>query len=235
MLDGPYGACVSDTIVLAHAPLVGPSSWRWVAELLVDGDAEVVVPDLHRLTRGQLAPDFADALAAVIREHDSLVLVGHSGAGPLLPLAVEQAGSPSARYVFVDTAVPPPGSPLPASPAFREQLEALVEPDGLLPPWHTWWGPDGMAWLVPDEERRALVSADIPRLPLAYFDAEIVAPTGWQRRPGGFVLLSEAYRSFADTALEFGWPVVEVMGTHLELVNDPDAVAAAILSTIDRT
>ena len=221
---------MGDLIVLAHAPLVGPSCWRWVADVLVDSGAEVVVPDLHRLARGPRAHDFAEAVAAVIHEQESVVLVGHSGAGPLLPLAVEMAGSTTARYVFVDAAVPPPGSPLPASPAFRAQLEALVEPDGLLPPWHTWWGPDGMASLVPDRDRRSAVTADIPRLPLAYFDVEIVAPTGWQRRPGAFVLLSETYRSSADVAAHWGWPVLEVMGTHLELVNDPEAVAAAILN-----
>lgn len=121
---------VDDTIVLAHAPLVGPSSWKWAAETL-DGGAEVVVPDLHQLARGQLAHDFADALASVIHEHESVVLAGHSGAGPLLPLAVERARSANVRCVFVDAAIPPPGSPLPASPAFREQLEALVEADGL--------------------------------------------------------------------------------------------------------
>lgn len=224
---------MGDAIVLAHAPLVGPSCWKWVAEILVDSGAEVVVPDLHRLARGSLAHDFVEALAAVIHENESVVLVGHSGAGPLMPLAVDIAGATIARYVFVDAAVPPPGSPLPASPAFREQLEALVEPDGILPPWHTWWGADGMAWLVPDEERRSVVTADIPRLPLAYFDVEIVAPAGWQRLPGSFVLLSETYRSFANAAAEWGWPVVETIGTHLELVNDPEAVAAAILSSTD--
>lgn len=221
------------TIVLVHAPLVGPSSWGWVAKELVDAGAEVIAPDLHRVTRGRLPHDFANALADIIREHDSLVLVGHSGAGPLLPLAVAKARTPLVRYVFVDAAVPPPGSPLPASPDFRKQLEELTEADGYLPPWHTWWGPEGMTWLVPDEDRRARVTADMPRLPLAYFDADIVAPAGWHRDPAAFVLLSETYRSFANTAFEYGWPVIEVSGTHLELVNDPDAVVAAILSTID--
>jgi hypothetical protein len=50
---------------------------------------------------------------------------------------------------------------------------------------------------------------------------------GWLGTP--FV---SAGQGFGAGPVAFGWPVIEVMGTHLELVNDPDAVAAAILDTI---
>lgn len=216
-----------------HAPLLGPTSWSWAAEELTRHRIDVVVPDLHRITQGPLPQDFTDALGRVIREHDAVVLVGHSGAGPLLPLAAATCDLMSVRYVFVDAAIPPPGSVLPTSADFRQQLEALVDADGLLPPWHTWWGRDGMTWLVPDPDRRRRVTADVPRLPLSYFDAEVIAPSGWERAAGGFVLLSETYRSFARTAVSYGWPLVEVSGTHLELVNDPKTVAQAIISALD--
>ena len=36
---------MTDVYVLVHAPLVGPSTWRWVAEELTD--VTVVVPDLQ--------------------------------------------------------------------------------------------------------------------------------------------------------------------------------------------
>lgn len=218
--------------MLAHAPLIGPSSWSWVADDLIRRGIDVVVPDLHALAPGQSPHDFARALADVIRPLESVVLVGHSGAGPLLPLAVAQCDLASVRYVFVDAAVPPPGSVLPTGADFRRQLDALVDADGRLPPWHTWWGPDGMAWLVPDEDRRRRVTADTPRLPRSYFDEDIVAPAGWDHEAGGFVLLSELYRPFASTAVDNGWPVVEVLGTHLELVNDPEAVARAIVRLV---
>lgn len=218
------------TLVLVHAPLVGRSTWGWVASELADRtEAVLVVPDLHRHVRQRSPQGFADALADVIRGREEITLVGHSGSGPLLPLAAAMAGLDDVTYVFVDAAVPPTEGPMATGEPFREWLEQLAGADRILPPWHAWWGPDGMAQLVPDENRRRVVMAEMPRLPLSYFDIDIDIPTGWQRSLGGFVLLSETYRRWADDALSYGWPVAEVLGTHLELVNQPAEVAAAIL------
>lgn len=49
----------------------------------------------------------------------------------------------------------------------------------------------------------------------------------------GYVLLSETYRIWADAAASYRWPVEEVLGTHLELVNRPGEVAAAIVRAAD--
>jgi hypothetical protein len=38
----------------------------------------------------------------------------------------------------------------------------LVGEDGVLPPWSAWWGPDAMATLVPDADRRQVIDEEAP-------------------------------------------------------------------------
>jgi hypothetical protein len=101
--------------------------------------------------------------------------------------------------------------------------------DGLLPPWSEWFGPEVMQELVPDAERRAVIAAELPRLPLAYFEARVPAPPGWAAAGGGYILLSaDAYGGQAAAAAARGWPVSELPGGHLDIVTRPDPIAAAI-------
>jgi hypothetical protein len=226
------------TFVIVHAPLVGPSTWRWVAEALRGRGHDVVVPALHAEGRAPTFASFVDAIAAAVTAED-VVLVGHSGAGVLLPFAAAAARVTRVRYVFVDAGLPPlSGSILDPSPVletqgiesdFRASLAARVEADGLLPAWHTWWGDTVMRQLVPDDERRGEVIADTPRLPLAYFDTAADVPPAWASDGAAFLLLSDSYRVWAEAAASYGWPVEELLGTHLELVNQPDDVAHAII------
>lgn len=216
--------------VLVHGPLVGPSTWRWVAQELRAHRVDVIVPHLRVDTSAddpftQLISDVASQVAS-----DDVVLVGHSGAGVLLPFISDASSAQRARFVFVDAGLPPLAGPLDlADPEFRAFLHGHVEQDGLLPPWHTWWGEEGMRYMVPDDERRAAVTADIRRLPLSYYDSAPVVAGGWSAQPAGYVLLSESYRACADQARAWGWKVIEVLGTHLELVRRPEDVAASII------
>jgi hypothetical protein len=43
------------------------------------------------------------------------------------------------------------------------------------------------------------------------------------------VLLSESYREDAERARRLGWPVIERLGGHLDIVSDIDNVAHMIL------
>jgi len=76
------------------------------------------------------------------------------------------------------------------------------------------------------------VCRDVPRLPLTFWDEGGEVPDGWASAPAGYVLLSDTYRLWADAARSYGWPVEEVGGTHLELVNRPLDVAAAITRVV---
>lgn len=227
---------MSDAYVLVHAPLVGPSTWRWVAEAL--DDSTVVVPDLHAGEDGVGFDRCVRRIADAIPKGVDVTLVGHSGSGVLLPFAAAEADADRVTFVFVDAGLPPlRGSTLEAHPVMkaagiewtgRPSFAHLVEPDGHLPPWHTWWGDDGIAWLVPDSDRRAVIAADIPRLPLAFWDQGGSVPDHWASTPAAYILFSDNYQLWADAARSYGWPVETLPGTHLELVNQPTEVAAAI-------
>lgn len=238
--------------VLVHSPVTGPSTWRWVAEALSTRGHRVVVPAVPPPIIS--AVTFADAVVAQVLGTDDAVragggaglgpgsrpgpgterpvLVGHSGAGPLLPRIAARV--PAAGLVFVDAAVPPTGGNAELMPAaYLEPLRALAA-DGMLPKWSEWFGPDAMTELVPDAAKRAIIAAELPELPLSYFETTVPVPPGWTAAGGGYVLLSEAYEDAAAEATARGWPVERRLGGHLDLVTRPEETAAAILQVMRR-
>jgi pimeloyl-ACP methyl ester carboxylesterase len=218
--------------VLIHSPLVGPSSWRWVADELTARGLNVIVPSL---LAGAIAGDplqCIDAVVAATPDIGDATLVGHSGAGPLLPLIADRMERRAKRLIFVDAGIPPAGGEAVLIPDdFATHLRSLANGDGVLPPWSEWFGANAIDELVPDDQRRRDVIADMPQIPLRYFDARITLPDRWpESTSGGYILLSEIYRPDAIAAGAHGWPVVEMIGAHLDVVTRPTAVADAIKS-----
>jgi hypothetical protein len=211
---------------LVHSPLVGASTWRWAAQELEAAGHRVTVPQVPAAVTAQGWMAFADAVAGQISGAE--VLVGHSGAGPLLPQIVERAAGRPSALVFVDAAVPPPAGAAELMPlGMLAELRQLAS-DGRLPAWSDWFGPGVMDELVPDEGKRVAVLAELPMLPLSFFEDRVPLPAGWTGIPSGYVLLSEAYAAAADEADSRGWPVARSMGAHLDIVTRPKAVAEAI-------
>jgi hypothetical protein len=167
-------------------------------------------------------------VAALARGLRSPVLVGHSGAGPLLPLIGDRLHA--SALVFVDSDVPPESGEAPlVPPEFLEFLRGLAA-GRRLPPWSEWFGPAAMAELIPDEDIRAVVLAEMPALPLSFFEERVPVPAGWTASRCGYVLLSEVYAEQAAKAEASGWPVVRLAGGHLDIVTRPEAVTEAIVS-----
>ncbi|MGH3300758.1 MAG: hypothetical protein ACRDOK_03565 [Streptosporangiaceae bacterium] len=153
--------------------------------------------------------------------------VGHSGAGPVLPQIAARIGA--GPLIFVAADVSPDTGDAELMPA--EILAGLrtLTVDGVLPRWPEWFGPGVMRELIPDPERRALITADLPRLPLGYFETRVPGPADWAAAGGGYMLLSdEAYGGQAAAAGARGWPVIRLPGDHLDMVTRPEAIAAAI-------
>lgn len=225
MRDRPPFSCA-----LIHSPLVGPRSWGRVADALRDRHIPAVVPSLLG-ARSMSHDAFADAAALGT---GPWLLVVHSGAGALVPSLVERFAC--VGVLFVDALLPHPGRSWTAgAPAdLVAALRGLVDRDGLLPPWHTWFGPDALTGLVPDDTLRAHVVADVPRVPLAYLEAEAPLHRRWEALPCGYLRLSESYLDEEREAASRGWATAAMAGHHLSAVTDPEAVAGAALDLARR-
>ena len=213
--------------LLIHSPLVGPTTWRWVAAELSAAGHDAVVPDLRSSVvagRPQLFVD--EAVAGVPSNWSKPIVVGHSGAGFLSPSIGERLHAGHA--VFVDAVLPPEHSPATPGADILDRLRLLAI-DGTLPKWSTWWGPDVMRALVPDDVRRAQLDAELPEVPIAFYEVTMELPADWPRRSSSFVLLSESYRADAQRARLLGWSVIERVGGHLDIVSAPEAVARLVV------
>jgi hypothetical protein len=223
----PYAPDVT-RFVLLHSPLVGPTTWKWVArELRSDGDV-VAVPSLHQATPSRgwdaVVSDFADQVSGT----SGLVFVAHSGAGPLLASIAERARAIEPAFIFVDAGIPPVENAASLMPAeMLEELRSIAEND-VLPPWSEWFGPETMQTLIPDAAMRGLVVAELPRISLSYFSGSVPPVRPWPATENGYILLSDAYVHEAKEARQRGWPVVELLGQHLDIVTRARAVADAI-------
>jgi hypothetical protein len=154
-----------------------------------------------------------------------------SGAGLLPPVIAAALATEVTALVFVDSFLPPAAGHLPLGPPeFMDQLRALAA-DGELPPWSQWFGADAMREIVPDDRLRADLEAEMPTLPLSYFDATVPVPDGWPDRPCGYLLLSaDPYGQSAGEARAYGWPVIEMHNVqHLAIATNPIRVTEAMV------
>jgi pimeloyl-ACP methyl ester carboxylesterase len=228
------GEAHDPVFVLVHSPLVGPTTWSHVARELERRERGAVVPSLLGVACADAPqwPHAAEAVrAATTGSPGRVVLVGHSGAGLLLPTIADALAADVAALVFVDSFLPPAGGNLRlAGPAFMDQLRALAS-DGVLPPWSNWFGEEAMRELVPDDDWRMALEAEMPRLPLSYFDATVPLPDDWDARPCAYLLFTrEPYGESAADARHRGWPVAEIpRAQHLAMATEPIAVTDALL------
>jgi hypothetical protein len=217
------------TAVLVHSPFLGPASLRPLADALAalghpavlpDLRPSVVAPPVHQRLIGAFADVMSDAPPL-----GPIALVGHSGAGPLLPAFAEQiddAGGQVRGLVYLDAGLPTPGR------SWRETVPAELyaqlrakSPDGLLPRWPNWF---------PEHPLDAEIAEEAPEVPIAFLK-EPRPSLDWDG-PSGYVLLSPAYEDDLAEAGSRGWPTRALPLTHLAPATDPEPVARAVLEVL---
>lgn len=225
------------TLVLAHSPLTGPAVWGALPDTLRDRGHDVIVLDVA----DDGSPPYANryvaraALQVAAAGSDApLVLVGHSGAGYLLPQigAARRAARLSVGgYLFVDAGVPHGRGATRLSlmraedEPFADELERMLDAGATYPDWT---GADLLP-LVPDEARRAALVASLRPRGRDFFTEELPFPGDWPDAPCGLLQLTTAYAGPARLARSRGWPVLapDLPGGHFAACTDPAGVAAA--------
>ena len=199
--------------VLVHSPHGGSYTWRPVEDLLVARGHHVTTPTFRSTVTSAYWQRNVNAILRIVqRPHP--VIVGHSGAGPLLAHVARWAEG--ATCVYVDA-------------GFRKDAGvpnglALVErASGLVPAWAN---DTDLAEALPEVETRRRLVESIAPLPRDYFDAEI--PYRDPSDGSAYLLLSPAYAEVAATARSRGWPVREIASHHFAMLTAPGDVADVI-------
>jgi pimeloyl-ACP methyl ester carboxylesterase len=224
---------MTTTFVLVHSPLAGPATWWAVAEHLEVGGNIAVVPEL-RSPVGVAGTYYERHIAAVVEAvgrrdmgGGPLVLVGHSGAGPLLPLIGAALRPRVACYVFVDAALPHPG---------KSRLDGFGDPagmaafragakDGVVPLW-----PDAVLEpLIPDTDVRARFVADAQPMALQVYEEPLPGAPGWPEAPCAYLRFSDAYLREYVEAMRRGWLVRQWQAGHFDMLVEPARVAQTLV------
>jgi hypothetical protein len=207
--------------VLIPSPFLGPGSWANVASRL---SGAVVADYTAVLDRGgDFYRAIAETIAAQVAGRDC-ILVGHSGAGAMLPLVAEAIG-PSVRCaIFADALLPHPGRSWfdTISPDLAVRLRQSAK-DGRLPRWDRWWPDSVLQTLLPDAAMREAFSASLPEVPLQFL--EDAMPESGALPRCAYQQWSSAYDGEAASARAANWPVETLALDHLALLTRPAVVA----------
>lgn len=225
--------------VLVHSPLVGPGTWRPLADTLRQRDCLVVAPPLEDAEE-VAAPYWQQHVASVVRgleavsSEQPLVLVGHSGAGPLLPAIGREARRPITAYVFVDAGLPHGGTSrlgemAATDQAFAGQFDRQLAAGGRYPTWTD----EQLRLVVPDAQRRQQLLHELRPRGLQFFSESLPVVTAWPDAPCAYLQFSSAYDRPAAWAREAGWPVRTFEAGHFHMLVDPTAVAATLLDLVE--
>lgn len=230
--ESSHASTSPQAFVLIHSPFLGPTSLQPLADQLEAAGVTTFVPDLRAAVTKEpvyerLVAEFTRFVSIAAPPGES-VLVGHSGAGPLLPALADAILPTISALIYLDAELPTPGRALEdVAPVEQvEQLNTLAR-GSQLPPWHLWFDANMLSDLVPDDALRSLVFDEEPRVAAAIV-AETRPVANWTGS-AGYVQLSPPYTEAAALFEQSGWPVRRTNTHHLAALTQPETVASTLL------
>ena len=226
--------------VLIHSPLVGRLTWSLVADEMRQRGLDVLVPGLEDSPDSkepfwkQHAESLAQTIANVPTE-TSLTLVAHSGAGPLLPAIRQSLVNPVHAYVFVDAGIPRADASRldlmkSEDPKWAEGFQQELARGERFPTWSF----DDLQEVLPDEELRRQMVAELRPRGLDFFTELIPVFDSWPDAPCIYIQLSAPYEQPATQAQLAGWQVHKLEAGHFHMLVDAETVADLIVSSVTK-
>jgi hypothetical protein len=202
--------------------------WMAVATALRAAGHGVAVPSLA----GREAPYWPSHVARIVEAADDfgdgpVLLVAHSGAGPLLPLAAQALEDRAAACIYADAMLPTNGaSRLDTLPADLVRDAFGPAADGIWPAWGAAWPESVWERLIPDAAARRVFRGELAPTPVAIYAEPL--PNAPDRACSVYLQFSEGYDAEAEAAHAAGWEVHRLECGHLHMLVEPAAVAAKL-------
>lgn len=238
---GGMAPTLAPTIALIHSPLTSAAAWGGLPDSLRDLGHRVAVPEVVDDDEPPYASHFVARASQQLQldaPGEALVLIGHSGAGPLLPqiaFARHSSGVPVAGYVFLDAMLP---RTLRAAtrmdllelddPVFTAQLAQHLADGGRFPEWTDL----DLAEMVPDPGDRAVLLAGLRPRGLDFFTEPLPIPEDWPDAPCGYLRLSAPYDGAASAAGLRGWTVHHLEAHHFWALTHPVELAKELVALL---
>jgi len=225
--------------VLIHSPLVGPLTWKLVAEEMQQKGIEAIVPILKDSpdSKEPFWKQHADSVSRSLKhipEDRPVTLVAHSGAGPLLPVIRGSIPNLVHAYVFVDAGLP--GEEATRLDLMRsedsdwaKEFQIYLEAGGRFPNWSS----DDLQEIIPDESLREQMVAEIQPRALDFFTEPIPRFKGWPDAACVYILFSEPYQGAAIQARQLGWSTYELEAGHFHMLVEPTMVTDLIVNSVN--
>lgn len=224
--------------VLIHSPLVGAWTWSLVADGLHTRHIEAFVPALTdsasdpRPYWQQHAQSVARELAFLPADR-SLILVGHSGAGPLLPAIRQRLPQPVSAYIFVDAGLPHNGASrldllATESPTLANHVHQHLEAGGRFPEWTD----EQLRRIIPNPHQRQHLLAELQPRSLPFFTEPIPVWAAWPDAPCAYMQFSPSYAASRRFAQQASWLIRTVDAEHFHMLVEPTIVAALLIEIV---
>jgi hypothetical protein len=231
----------SNIFVLIHSPLVGPLTWRLVAEEMRRQGLDALVPTLSDSADSkepfwkQHAGSFATTLAKLSKDRP-VTLIAHSGAGSLLPVLRQSLANAVQAYMFVDASLPRNGASRldlikSEDPEWATQFQTDLEQGERFPNWSF----EDLQEVIPDESLREQMVAEIRPRGLSFFTEPIPVFDGWPDAPCIYIRFSAPYQGPATQARQAGWPTYDLEAGHFHMLVDAKTVTDLIVSSVSKT
>ena len=220
--------------VLIHSPLVGPVTWSAVADELSRRQVGVVVPDLGVPAESETGPHWKRHVALAARAIASIpaaasaVLVGHSGAGALLPAIREAMDRACAGYIFVDAGLPSSNEPRKGTGGFARHLDEIHARGERFPNWSD----QDLRDVLPVPAVRTALLRELRPQPPDFWDETVPVFAGWPDAPCAYIRFgpNPSYDAAAAEAQRRGWRYRDLGGAHFHMLVDPVAVSDELLA-----